>query len=120
MRKVLYGLATDWIVISFVLIGCVSMSFTLIGHVVPGEGSVLSDGLRGNDPVIILLAITSFPAMIGAFFLSLPFYKLLNQANWPFYFVSFLFQVILYSLLGKLVSFAVRRNISQEPANKGQ
>ena len=120
MRKILFSLATDWIVVCLVLIGCVFMSLTLIGHVVAGEGSVLSDALRGNDPFIILLGITSFPAMIPAFFLSLPFYKFFNQAAWPFYMVSFIFQIFLYALFGKLISFIVRRNIPQEPVKKNQ
>ena len=99
MRKILFSLATDWIVVCLVLIGCVFMSLTLIGHVVPGEGSVLSDALRGNDPFIILLGITSFPAMIPAFFLSLPFYKFFNQAAWPFtwFRLSFRYSCTLYS-----------------------
>jgi len=110
--------AKDWIMIASIAVGCILMTLTMVWHINPGEGSVVSDVVKGKDGILIFFVITTMPAWISGGLLGMLVGGLVlslkgDEALPLVISCQYLIQIILYGLLGKLISVVVRAHITK-------
>ena len=99
-KQTLLKVACDSYVIVSVLTGIVLMALTLLFRVNPVEGSVVHNAVRGTMFHYVLL-VTTMPAWIAGIFLS--------RAGISPYPVMFIFQIILYVIIGLVLRWIAHK-----------
>jgi len=108
----------DKIALRFTLAGILLMIFTILWRINPAEGSVIPHFLRQNSfgtAIIYFLLATSTPFWICFLVLSRIFSALgiggsiLPDSTWAVACIMIASQAIIYFMIGKLISFLVRK-----------